>query len=202
MPCLGQNTPQTSFDRHYVYHTGWAARILSETRPARHVDISSSVYFVGLVSAFLPIEHYDYRPPDLRLTHIKTGFADLHDLPFADVSLASVSCMHVVEHVGLGRYGDPLDPEGDAKAMRELARVLAPGGRLLFVVPVGRPHICFNAHRVYSYDMILTAFSDLQLVEFKLVPDRESAGGLIEATPELVAAQEYGCGCFLFQKPA
>lgn len=200
MPCLGQKTPQTSFDRHYVYHTGWAARILSETRPERHVDISSSVYFVGLVSAFLSIEHYDYRPPDLRLNNIKMGFADLHSLPFRDGSLASLSCMHVVEHVGLGRYGDPLDPEGDAKAMRELARVLAPAGQLLFVVPVGRPHICFNAHRVYSYDMILTAFSDLQLVEFKLVPDRESDGGLIEATPEMVAAQEYGCGCFLFQK--
>jgi len=47
--------------------------------------------------------------------------------------------MNVVEHVGLGRYGEPLDPEGDIKAMRELRRVLAPGGSLLFVVPVGRP---------------------------------------------------------------
>jgi SAM-dependent methyltransferase len=200
--CLGQKTSVTGFDRHYVYHTAWAARILARSRPARHVDISSSLYFVGIVSAFLPVEHFDYRPPDLRLDNVSTGFADLLALPFRDGGIPSLSCMHVVEHIGLGRYGDPLDPGGDIKAMRELSRVLAMGGQLLFAVPVGRPRVCFNAHRIYSYDQIVTAFSDLQLLEFRLVPDRGSEGGLIEATPKMVAAQDYGCGCFWLQKPA
>jgi SAM-dependent methyltransferase len=200
-PCLGEKTSATGFDRHYVHHTAWAARILARTPPERHVDFSSSLYFVAIVSAFVPMDHYDYRRPDLRLDNATAGFADLTALPFADNSISSVSCMHVVEHIGLGRYGDALDPDGDKKAMRELSRVVAPKGQLLFVVPVGRPRICFNAHRIYSYEQIVTGFSALQLVEFRLVPDLPQDGGLIEAKPHVVAAQEYGCGCFYFRKP-
>ncbi len=201
-PCLGEKTSTTGFDRHYIYHTAWAARLLAQKRPVRHVDFSSSLYFVGIVSAFVPVNHYDYRRPDLRLDNTNADYADLTALPFAENSIASASCMHVVEHIGLGRYGDSLDPEGDAKAMRELSRVVAPAGQLLFVVPVGRPRICFNAHRIYSYEQIVAGFPDLHLEEFRLVPDRPEDGGLIEATPEVVAAQEYGCGCFCFRKSA
>lgn len=199
-PILGEKTRSKEFDRHYVYHTAWGARILEQTRPTRHVDISSSLYFVGIVSAFVPIEHYDYRPPQLRLDNVTTGFADLLALPFSDRSIQSLSCMHVVEHVGLGRYGDQLDPDGDTKAMRELARVLAPGGMLLFVVPVGRSRVCFNAHRIYSYDQVRACFYDLRLDQFILIPDQSADGGLVDATAEMVAAQEYACGCFCFRR--
>jgi SAM-dependent methyltransferase len=107
--------------------------------------------------------------------------------------------MHTIEHVGLGRYGDPLDPEGDLKAISELKRVLKPGGDLLFVTPVGKPTIAFNAHRIYSYEQVRDFFSPLELKEFSLVPD--SGGLLVNADPALVAAQAYGCGCFWFRKP-
>ena len=80
------------------------------------------------------------------------GQTDICALPFADGSIQSLSCMHVVEHVGLGRYGDPLDPMEIEWQCSELQRVLAPGGDLLFVVPVGKPRIMYNAHRIYSYD--------------------------------------------------
>jgi hypothetical protein len=110
--------------------------------------------------------------------------------------------LHVIEHVGLGRYGDLLDPGGDRQAIKELKRVLAPGGSLLFVGPVGRRRIAFNAHRIYSYEDVCERFGDLQLVEFSLVPDRGSDGGLIQhASPAQANGQEYGCGCFWFRKP-
>jgi SAM-dependent methyltransferase len=110
--------------------------------------------------------------------------------------------MHVVEHVGLGRYGDPLDPEGDLKAMRELTRVLAPGGTLLFVVPVGRPKIVFNAHRIYSYEQVLNCFQGLTLRNFFLIPDNALEDGpMPSATKEDADKQAYGCGCFWFTKP-
>src|SRR5512133_174025 len=66
-PILGEWTKETGFDPHYVYHPAWAARILAETRPAEHVDISSTVYFAALVSAFVPLRFYDYRPARLKL---------------------------------------------------------------------------------------------------------------------------------------
>jgi SAM-dependent methyltransferase len=200
-PCLGDQTEGTGFDRHYVYHTAWAARVLARLKPSVHVDVSSSLYFCGMLSAFIPVKFYDYRPADLRLSNLTSEAADLLALPFADESVEAISCMHVVEHVGLGRYGDPLDPEGDLKAMRELKRVLAPGGTLLFVVPTGKPRIMFNAHRIYSFGQIKEYFAELELREFALIPDSPQDGGLIfDAPSEVADAQSYGCGCFWFVK--
>jgi SAM-dependent methyltransferase len=198
-PCLADSTTTTPFDQHYIYHPAWAARILNKTRPELHTDISSILSFSSIVSAFIPIRFYDYRPAELNLPGLQSERADLLHLPFADQSIVSLSCMHTIEHIGLGRYGDPLDPQGDLKAMNELKRVLKPGGNLLFVTPVGKPKIAFNAHRIYSYEQILTSFAPLQLQEFSLVPD---SGGLLQnADPSLVSEQDYGCGCFWFKKP-
>lgn len=200
-PFLADWTAATEFDRHYVYHPAWAARVLAATRPSEHVDISSTLHFVSILSAFVPVRFYDFRPADLQLEGLKCDRADLLALPFPDNSVASLSCMHVIEHVGLGRYGDPLDPDGDLKGMRELARVVAPGGDLLFVVPVGRSRLCFNGHRVYSYDQILASFPGLELKEFVLIPEAAERGGLIlQASREIADREAYGCGCFWFIK--
>jgi SAM-dependent methyltransferase len=200
-PCLGDDTATTGFDRHYVYHTAWAARVLSKMRPAEHVDISSFLYFSALVSAFIPVKFYDYRPVKLNLSGFSSDSADLLHLPFPDNNIKSLSCMHVVEHVGLGRYGDSIDPDGDLKAIAELKRVIAPGGHLLFVVPIGNPKLMFNAHRIYSYEQICQYFSDMELVEFTLISGRDNSTGLILNPPsDFIAQEKYGCGCFLFKK--
>lgn len=201
-PCLTDRTEATGFDPHYLFHPAWAARKVAQLRPEYHVDISSTLHFSTLVSAFVPVRFYDFRPVKLGLANLESAAADLMALPFPDGSVFSLSCMHVVEHVGLGRYGDRLDPDGDLKAAAELKRVLAPGGSLLFVVPVGGTPCClFNAHRIYSYDQVLEMFSGLQLAEFSLVPDPPHDTGLVvDARRDLAYAQQYGCGCFWFRK--
>lgn len=201
-PCIDDKSPETAFDRHYLYHPAWAARVLARTRPERHVDISSILNFAAIVSAFVPVEFYDFRPARVDLANLRSGAADLLRLQFPDASIASLSCMHVIEHIGLGRYGDPLDPDGDRKAIGELMRVLAPGGNLLVAVPVGRPRIQFNAHRIYDFAEFRGHFAGLDVVEFALITDEEVACGLIYDPPvELVNAQAYGCGCYWFRKP-
>lgn len=197
-------TATTGFDRHYVFHTAWAARVLSERRPAKHVDIASSLYFVSSISAYIDTHFIDFRPADLGLSGLSSSAGTLLDLPFDSKTVESLSCMHVVEHVGLGRYGDPFDYDGDLKAISELKRVLKSNGILLFVVPIGGiARIQFNAHRIYTYQQVVDMFSDLALLEFSLIPDDGAEEGLIRnATAEQANQQRYGCGCFLFQRGA
>lgn len=199
-PIMSENTGSHGFDRHYIYHTGWAARKLKEISPTYHVDISSSLYFNSIASAFIPIKFFDYRPAELHLTDLTCEKADLTNLPFSDNSVSSLSCMHVIEHIGLGRYGDPLNPNGDLIAFRELKRVLAPTGSILLVVPLGKPILQFNAQRIYSYDQIKEVFQDFSLVEFSLVPDSQKEGLIIHASKEDADKQDLGCGCFWFKK--
>lgn len=197
-PCLKDRITTTPFDQHYTYHPAWAARVLAKTQPKLHIDISSILHFSAVTSAFIPMKFYDYRPAHLQLNNFESGFADLKKLPFEDNSIESISCMHTIEHIGLGRYGDELDVKGDMKAMEELIRVTRPNGTILIVTPVGKPTIEFNAHRIYSFEQITGYFKDCDLAEFTLIPD---AGGLIShADPALVNEQKYGCGCFWFKK--
>lgn len=197
-PCLKDTITNTPFDHHYTYHPAWAARILAQTKPVYHVDISSILSFSTIVSAFVPVQFYDYRPAKLQLDNLESGFADLTQLNFQDNSIPSLSCMHTIEHIGLGRYGDKIDPQGDIRSINELKRVVQPGGDLLFVTPVGKPKIEFNAHRIYSYEQVMEYFAPLSLKEFSLITDK---GIMIRsADPALVKEQQYGCGCFWFKK--
>jgi SAM-dependent methyltransferase len=199
-PCIKDKTIKTGFDRHYIYHTAWASRKVKQINPEFHTDISSSLYFAGLVSAFMPVKFYDFRPADLILDNLESLEGNLLSLPFEDNSINSLSCMHVVEHIGLGRYGDNFDYDGDLKAIKELKRVLAVGGSLLFVVPIGgEAKIQFNAHRIYTYDQILKHFEGLELKEFALIPEKN---GEIIYNPDksLLEKEEYACGCFWFVK--
>ena len=194
-------TEYTGFDTHYVYHLAWATRILKKTNPTVHCDIGSYLYFPTMLSAFYPVEFYDYRPANVFLDNLKCLRGDLLNLEFNNDSVSSLSCMHVLDHPGLGRYGDPLDYDGDIKAIKELQRVLARGGNFLYVVPIGKPKIKFNASRIFSYKQTLEYFNELELVEFSLIPDNAYETGIIHnATEELADKQDYGCGCFWFTK--
>lgn len=201
-PILTDNTSETPIDSQYIYHTAWAARVLNEISPDIHIDISSRTTFNAIVSAFIPIEFYDIRPANITLDNLKCKKANITNLHFADNSIESISCMHTIEHIGLGRYGDNIDPDGDLKAINELKRVCKVGGSILFVVPIsGIARLHFNAHRIYSYDMIIEYFKYFKLVEFSLIPDNANDIGIIKNSSKKDAdSQEYGLGLFWFEK--
>lgn len=196
--CAGDDTKFTAFDAHYVYHTAWAARRLHENPVELHIDIGSDIRFCTMASAFQKITFLDYRPAKITLSNLVCGSANLLQLDFADRSLKSLSCMHVVEHIGLGRYGDPIDYNGADIAILELQRVLAVDGFLYFVVPIGKSKVVFNAHRIFSPYDVVKKFSQLQLIEFSYVDD---FGQFHEHTDMSRAEEEnYACGCFIFKR--
>ncbi len=130
------------------------------------------------------------------LTFFQDDASELANLP--DGSVDSLSTLHAAEHFGLGRYTDPIDPDGCFKFMSALQRVLAPGGRLYFSVPIGRERVEFNAHRVFAPRTILDAFAGLAVVSFSFVDD---AGDLHEnADPLRLPRSEMACGLFEFTK--
>jgi SAM-dependent methyltransferase len=198
---LHEDTATTGYDTHYVYHVAWALRKIAAVKPRKHIDFSSSVNFCSTVSAICETEFYDFRPASIFLDGLTCLKADLTALEMATDSLESVSCMHVVEHVGLARYGDPLDANGDLKAISELKRVVRPGGLLYFVVPTGVPGVYFNAHRVYAAQSILGYFEDqFDLQEFYFIPGPLESPPLLNPTLSETRNYEYGCGCYLFRK--
>jgi hypothetical protein len=199
-PCLGDWTSYTPFDAHYFYQGAWLARKVVNSKSIDHVDIASSALTISVLSANVDTTFVDYRPLKANLSGLKSVAGNILDLSFKNGSVASLSCLHVIEHIGLGRYGDPLDPEGSVKAARELERIVSEGGSLYLSTPVGRERICFNAHRVFSPLTIVSLFPNLELVDFSFVDDV----GEFHQNIELSYAEklDYGCGMFHFTKSA
>jgi len=192
------NTPTTPFDSHYFYQAVWAFRKIFENRPEKHVDVGSELNFIGILSNITDITFIDIRPfhSDLKNLTVKKG--NILCMPFEDETVDSLSCLHVAEHIGLGRYGDELDPEGTKKACEEFKRILAVNGNLYFSLPLGKEKIYFNAHRVHSPQTILKYFDGLELIELSAVTDQ---GKFIEnVNPEILEKLNYACGLFWFRK--
>ncbi len=186
---------------HYFLQDIWAAQWVHRHAAAEHVDVGSRVDgFVAHVASFKPVKYVDIRSLPTQVPGLVSVEGNVCALPFGDRSVASLSCLHVIEHIGLGRYGDPLDPNGWLTGLRELQRVLAPGGQLLLGTPCGRSRVVFHAHRVFAPAQIIAALPELKLLEFSLIKD-DGATGWISNTP-ITAAEglPYGCGLFRFTR--
>jgi hypothetical protein len=188
---------------HYFHQDLHVARKICEANPSRHVDVGSRIDgFVAHVASFREIEILDIRHIESKSRNIKFMQADLMSEQFEfPVKTTSLSCLHAIEHFGLGRYGDPLDLNGHKKGIKNLANCLMTGGTLYLSTPIGRPRIEFNAHRVFDINYLLELFelNDLTLKEFSYVNDN---GDLVEqADAHSDAAKRnfnlaYGCGIF------
>ncbi len=199
-PILGDRGDESGSARgHYFHQDLWAARRVYDTRPALHHDIGSRIDgFIAAVSVFQPVTVIDVRPLHTTIPNLSFIRSDATRLDLADASVASISTLHAIEHFGLGRYGDPIDPDAWRRAIAELVRVAAPGGRVYFSTPIGRERTMFNAHRVFAPQTIVDAFDGLELVSFGAVDD---AGDLM-TDPDLrdFGHADYSCGLFEFTR--
>lgn len=153
----------------YFWQDLWAAQLIAKNNPGRHYDIGSRIdgFIAHLASFREEITLIDIRPLNNSIPGISFFHADATNLDgIPDSSIESISALCSLEHFGLGRYGDPIDPDGWIKALKAIERTLSPNGHAYISVPIGYEHLEFNAHRVFYAETIIHAVPSLRLVEF------------------------------------
>lgn len=189
----------------YFHQDLLVAQFIHDAKPARHLDIGSRIDgFVAHVATFRPVEVIDIRPmrpsvhPNIRYAMLDLIEGDVAAFGQAD----SVSCLHAIEHFGLGRYGDPLDPDGHKHGFANIARLVAPGGRLYISFPVGRKtEVYFNAHRCFAARDIFDwgeAIADFNLERFDWVDEQGELRP--NGTPEDAAEYRYVLGIYTLRR--
>lgn len=200
-PCLSDRYSSAGVASGDYFHQDlWASRKIFVANPQEHWDIGSRVDgFISHLLTFRSVNIIDIRSLESDIDGLIFHQGDVTSLNFSDNSLTSLSCLHAMEHIGLGRYGDPVDPMGYMKGMLELQRVLSPGGILYFSVPIGCERVEFNAQRVFNPSTIVNAFHELELIDFSAID--ESGKFIASADWKLFGDVRRSCGLFVFKKP-
>lgn len=207
-PCFSDRFSESGSAKGHYFHQDLlvAAKIFS-TNPTKHIDVGSRVDgFVAHVACFRPVQVIDIRPLESKVKNISYLQADMMgDVPESLVeSTDSLSCLHALEHFGLGRYGDPIRWDGHVVGLSNLHRILKRNGTLHLSVPIGKQRIEFNAHRVFSLSYLLGLFDGLfKLREFSYVDDAGDLHENVALEEGLIQSSmrcHYGCGIFRLVK--
>ncbi len=207
LPCLQDWHEEGGATKtEYFWQDLLVARRIFEAKPEKHVDIGSRVDgFVAHVASFREIEVFDVRPITTHIPGVTFIQADLMQPVSGKVGYCdSLSCLHALEHFGLGRYGDPIDPGGFERGLANMAGLLKEDGVFYLSVPIGIDRVEFNGQRVLDPRVIvkLAVQHALELSALTVI----RPGGKIEA-PALdelqlsaLASQRYALGIFVFHK--
>jgi hypothetical protein len=213
-PCLHDRFEEGGTTKsEYFWQDLIVARWIHDAKPNKHVDVGSRVDgFVAHVASFREIEVLDVRPISTQIPGITFKQANLMSPESISTLIAgggycdSLSCLHVLEHFGLGRYGDPVDTQGYARGLANLAALLKPEGRLYLSTPMGRERVEFNANWVFAPQTIvsLAASHQLQPLRFLVFTSKEGLVDIpvetIEQSMHKMAKTDYQLGIIEFVK--
>lgn len=191
---------------HYFHQDLLVAQRIFETNPITHLDIGSRVDgFVAHVACFRKIEVLDLRPTQADIENISFKKADLMRVDDTLLNYCdSLSCLHALEHFGLGRYNDPINFDGYLDGLDSMHMILKQGGKFFLSVPIGKQRVEFNAHRVFSIRYLLRLFKGKYTIDnFSFVDDIGNLHKNIEITSEEIDKNfdcQYGCGIFEMTK--
>jgi hypothetical protein len=207
-PCLTDRHEESgSLSKHYFYQDLWVAQKIFKNNPKLHVDVGSRVDgFVAHVASYRPIQVMDIRPLSNRIPNVEFIQADVMANIHPDLIeyCDSLSCLHALEHFGLGRYGDPVKYNGHLLGLNNLCQILRKHGKLYLSVPIGPQRIEFNAHRVFSIYYLLDLLTEkFSLDGFSFVDDSGNFHTDVEMDDANIKANficNYGCGIFELTK--
>jgi hypothetical protein len=213
-PYLGDRFKEGgSTKNEYFWQDLLVAQHIFRNNPVLHVDVGSRIDgFVAHVASFREIEVFDIRSLSSMIPGVKFKQADL--MSASSVSALcndtqgycdSLSCLHAIEHFGLGRYGDFVNPNGYKLGIDNLSKLLKPGGRLYLSTPIGKERVEFNANWVFSPMTILNIARNagLQLIELTVLDQQgghEDVADLTASKMDELANQHYRLGIFQFVK--
>tara|TARA_B100001248_G_C27390792_1_gene462258 strand:- start:1234 stop:2034 length:801 start_codon:yes stop_codon:yes gene_type:complete len=207
MPYFNNIFEQSGYvDSHYFYQDNFIATEIYKNNPKKHVDIGSRIDgFISMVSIFRKVEVFDIRPLNIKLDNVIFKRVDVLDENFnLNNYCDSLSCLHTLEHFGLGRYGDDINIESFDNGFSILHKILKKNGILYLSVPIGFDKIEFNAHRVTSIKTLLSMIKNkFSIISFSFVDDNGLFFKNVKITKESVHDNfgcDYGCGIFLLKK--
>ena len=189
---------------HYFHQDLLVAKLIYENNPIRHIDVGSRIDgFVAHVASFREIEVVDIRP--LRKSEHKNILFKQLDLTTKQKiqRTDSLSCLHAIEHFGLGRYSDSIDINGHIKGIENMVDLIMMGGVFYISFPIGlRDEVCFNAHRIFHPKTIFylpCIKNNLELIRFDYVDDFGNLHLEMEIDA-VVGKNKFGCGIYTFKK--
>ena len=204
-PCLADRFAESGATKGTYFHQDLlVARRVFLNNPLQHVDVGSRIDgFVAHIAAFRKITVLDIRDLKSAIPNVEFDQVDMMgDLPERRAaSTDSLSCLHAMEHFGLGRYGDPVRHDGYLLGIENLYRLLKPGGKLYFSVPIGPQRVEFNAHRVFSVQHVLDLFANRYRVDaFSYIDDQSAFFENAQLSPDSIS-RNFGCsrGCGIFE---
>lgn len=207
-PCLNDiNSEGGTTQTHYFHQDLYFASKIFKNNPKNHYDIGSRIDgFIAHLASFRQVNVFDIRNITTKINNINFLQLDfMESIPKSYLYKAeSLSCLHTIEHFGLGRYGDKIDPNGHLQGLENLKNLLNKNGILYFSTPIGDQRIEFNAHRVFSVDYLLSYFKkDFNLLEFSYVDDNGGFFQNVDMSKINIKNNfgcTYGCGMFILKK--
>jgi Cyclopropane fatty acid synthase and related methyltransferases len=179
----------------YFWQDLYVAQRIFTNKPKKHVDVGSSVGgFVTHVASYRPIEVLDIRSLDVNIPNVTFRQHDIMDSSLLQAEYTdSISSLHVLEHFGLGRYGDPICYDGYLRGFENMTYLLKPQGKFYLSVPLGEQRIEFHGHRVFSLAYLLEMVSSGYVIDsFSYVDDKGDFFPDVEITDELL---KNNCNC-------
>tara|TARA_B100000963_G_scaffold8671_1_gene6756 strand:- start:27213 stop:27989 length:777 start_codon:yes stop_codon:yes gene_type:complete len=205
-PIFGENKISAgSIKSHYFIQDLFVSQLIFENSPKNILDIGSRIDgFVAHVSTFREIDVLDIRPLEGKIKNINFKKHDLmNEISSLEKKYECVTCLHALEHFGLGRYGDPIDPKGHLKGIKNIHKILSKNGTCYLSFPLGRNRVEFNAHRVFSIKYIKPILESFFTIEsFSYISDDGSLfeNVNIENGKETNFNCNYGCSIFELKK--
>lgn len=180
-PVIGEKYADAGSIGNYFWQDLWAARLVYKSGAKEHFDIGSRIdgFIAHLLAADIKVTLIDIREFAPYVENLHTIIDDATNLKqIEDESIESMSALCSLEHFGLGRYGDPIDPEACFTCFKQIQNKLKKGAHLYISVPIGRERVEFNAHRVFYGSTIIEQFNQLQLMEFSCTAAGEIEYGI------------------------